>query len=278
MKFKNLNTKVMILLGAILTLSLSSFSFRASALKIYVTDETEGGEINVNFDYLIANGELVEKDVKEIRTTLEKRAKLGRRTVILLSSPGGYLEMLPDLTNAILDPSNQLYKKTKLSNFLVVNVVCSSACAALMANITNKRDPNALKIFVSNNAAFGFHSPVDKNKKGVAVPIKDQKDREAAIKKQLDFLKKAGVSPDWLRNNESLFRQNKLTDLTGKKLCEDKSLIIPADSCVTDNEVDAVAYVDSLLTGSAEQTAPSSLHKGPELRQQTAEPLEKPLK
>lgn len=218
------------------------------AMQIDLTDESEDGEVKVNFDYLIANGEMNQRDPGVIRQILSRRAKQGKRTVILFTSHGGYLEMTQDLAEAIIQPSNDLYKQHKLSNVFVVNEECSSACGALTALLTSKRNPQSLLFFVASKAKFGFHSPVDKVK-GKVASIKNKADREAAIKKQIDFLEKAGVSGDWLTANTAYFRQEKLTELKAKRLCDERTMIIPPDSCLPESVEDLVTHIDSLMAG-----------------------------
>lgn len=225
-----------------------AFSTAANAMQVDLTDESEDGEVKVNFDYLIANGEMNKRDPGVIRQILNRRAKQGKRTVILFTSHGGYLEMTQELAEAIINPSNDLYKQHKVSNVFVVNEECASACAAFTALLTSKRNPQSLLFFVASKAKFGFHSPVDKVK-GKTASIKNKADREAAINKQIDFLKKAGVSSEWLDTNSEYFRQDKLTEVKAKRLCEERTMIVPPDSCLPESVEDPVTYIDSLMAG-----------------------------
>lgn len=188
------------------------------------------------FDYLIANEEFIyESDAPDLKKILEAQVKRGAPTAILLTSPGGALEIAEEMAKIILENSNRLLKETKHYNMIVINEECSSACAILMAAITSKRDPKALKIFVTSNAKFGFHAPqelVD----GKVKPIKDRRKRLTLIEKQRDALIKHKVPESWIEKHESAFVKDKMTNLKASTLCSEKSGIIPSDSCVNTDE------------------------------------------
>lgn len=223
------------------------FSVRASAVQLQLSDESEQGEFKVNYDYLFAEGEIEKKDPSAFRKILNGRAAKGKRTVILFSSPGGILEVTPELAAAILEPSQKLWKEKRLNNILVINDECSSACAALMTVLTAKRG-DALQILIDSKATFGFHSPVDK-KNGKVTAIKDPHDRERAIQKQIDFFRKNGASASWMADHKDYFTSAQMTEIRGGQLCEEKSMIVPPNSCLSDENEDIMIYLDNKLAG-----------------------------
>jgi hypothetical protein len=223
------------------------FSGQASAIQLQLSDESEQGEFKVNYDYLFAEGEIEKKDPAAFRKILNARAAKGKRTVILLSSPGGILEVTPDLAAAILEPSQKLWKAKHFGNILVINDECSSACAALLTVLTAKHG-DALQIIVDSKATFGFHSPVDK-KNGKVVAIKDTHDREKAIQKQIGFFRKHGASSGWMNDHKDYFTSSQMTEVSGGKLCEEKSMIVPPNSCLSDENEDIMIYLDNKLAG-----------------------------
>jgi|GEM_PF-5518689 len=197
------------------------------AMTLYFSDEIEDGQA-----YIIANDAMLkEEDATKIRRFLSAQAIKGVPTAIFITSPGGFGELMASYAKAILEPSGELFRRHKLFNIVIVNEECSSACVILMSHLTNGHNPRALKFMVDPLAKFGFHSPVDM-RDGAVVSFKDQAEREVRIAIQLSLLANGGVNPDWLRRNETLLRDSKMTFLTGLQLCVDRAGIIPADSCV----------------------------------------------
>lgn len=194
---------------------------------------------------LIANDAIdSEDDAVKIRTFLTSQASAGRPTAIFLTSQGGYAELAESVADAIIDPSNHLYGRTGMRNVLIINEECSSGCAIVTAALTSKYDAAALKIVVSPEAKFEFHSPVEVvpekpgSKKLIVVPYRDLKERQRRIDIQLTFLRQFGVNPEWLIANENVFHQFERTKFSGQDLCEQKSRIIPSSSCTkTANEI-----------------------------------------
>lgn len=211
--------------------SLVSAHFVASAMEIFTSDAND-------FGYIMADGVLDEQDINGIGNLMENFSKRGKPSVILLTSPGGVLEFTPDIAERIVEEANEFYMSHHRPALLVINSECSSACTVMMANITKHRNPSALEIWVTPGATFGFHSPVNKPKGGRTSAIADLAEREFRSKKQLNYLTEAGVNPAWLSANLKMFYNAKMTDLTGRQLCEEKAMVIPPDSCLpNDNDV-----------------------------------------
>lgn len=202
---------------------------RGSAMDLTLSEDR-------GFSYLIANEAIMDKiDVETFSAMLKGQAEKGEATAILLTSPGGALELATEIARVIIDASNELYARHGRANLIVINEECSSACAILMAAITQSRDAKSLEVYVTPDAEFGVHSPVD-IVDGKAVPIADKKKREADIKKQLDTLRGFGVSSKWLDANKHFFERSKMKMFRAKDLCRDKAGIIPANSCLKKNE------------------------------------------
>lgn len=209
-----------------------------SAMEIY-DSEDEG------FNYIMADGEINTRDAKTLKLRLSKHTTDGLPSAIFFSSPGGILEMTPNIANVIISESNRLFQETGKYNIFVINSECSSACTVLTTILTNKRDPRALKIWVTPGSTFGFHSPVEKKKNAVA-EIADVGEREAKIRKQLSYYQNNGIDPVWLQNNELIFKNSEMTDFTAQQLCSDRSLVIPTDSCLP-TDADVVPLVENIL-------------------------------
>lgn len=219
--------RLMSLITSGIALLMALASLPSHAMTLYLSEEEDEGQA-----YIIANDAMLKaEDAAKIQRFLNTQASKGIPTAIFITSPGGFGELMAMYARAIVEPSNELYRRHKLFNIVVVNEECSSACVILMGNMTTTRDPKALKIMVAPDAKFGFHSPVDV-KNGAVTNIRDQAEREARIRIQIDLLAKAGVSSDWLTKNENLLRGAKMTFLSGQKLCMDEANIVPNDSCV----------------------------------------------
>jgi len=200
---------------------------RAQALTLYM-----GQDSSDSYAYLIANDVMLEvEDAHRMRRFLSQQSKKGLPTVIFLTSQGGYAELMGDYARAMIEPSNDLYRRRGLFNIVVVNEECSSACIILMSQLTSRRDAASLKIMVLPEAKFGFHSPVEVVN-GRVREIRDLTERELRIKKQVDLMIDGGVNAKWLEANDALVRSFGMTYLSGQQLCADGSNILPADSCV----------------------------------------------
>ncbi len=196
------------------------------------------------FDYLIANDAITsEKDVKQFRKIMESQVKKGAPTSILLTSPGGALELAVQIADIIVEQSQALFAKTERYNLIIINEECSSACAILMAKVTNAHNPQALRIYVMAHAKFGFHAPQE-FKKGKVRPIKDNERRKTQVQTQVDALLAAGASPEWLAAHRDLFEKDEMTDIEAAALCSLKAGIIPADSCLADVEEDVTVITE----------------------------------
>ncbi len=216
------------------------FSQTSVALELFYSEEDNG------FTYLTANGPLVTNDAARIKALLRKSRKSNRATAILLTSPGGFLEVTPAIAQAIVDESNHLQRLTSRHNLLVINEECSSACTALMAAITKRHNPQSLKIWVTPDARFGFHSPVEPHD-GKMSEIRDENERTSRTKKQLDYYTDFGVSAQWLSTYKSVFMHSEITEFSALKLCSEQSRIIPPSSCLDDNN-DVIPKIEQELS------------------------------
>jgi len=194
-----------------LILVLFILGYYAKAMEITVSDSERGKNGTV-----IVNGEIGPQDAAKLARTLNARAESGKRSLILLTSHGGALEVIPQVGDALLTASNTLLKKHRVSNILAINEECSSACTVLTAYLTQKRDEKALEIFVDPQAVFGIHGP-----KGGA-------ERQ---NKQIAAYMVNGVSTTWLEKHDGHLRQTKMTDLKAEVLCAERTMVIPPGSC-----------------------------------------------
>ena len=241
-----------------------------SAMTLYMSTDDDDGHA-----YIIANDAMLKvEDALKIRRFLNQQAMRALPTAIFISSPGGFGELMSQFAKAIIEPSNELYRKHGLYNLVIVNDECSSACVILMSHITNSRNHDALKMMVASDAKFGFHSPVEV-RNGVVMTIRDQIERESRIRIQIELLASAGVNPDWLQKNGYLMRSSNMTFLKGAQLCTSNSNILPEESCVSEaNDLGALARLQLNLAVDAMKAARKAqrLRKSPK----TAAPSKKP--
>jgi hypothetical protein len=195
-----------LLLSALLLLSLRGWS-----LEIDLDKSAEGSGA-----VLVANGVLGLKDARAFAKILDERAEKGERTIILLTSHGGILEVIRAIGDALIKASNTLHSKHQKSNIFAVNTECSSACTVLTGYLTSKRDSKALEIKVDEDSVFGIHGP---------------KGGKEAEDKQITAYLSVGVKADWVQKNDAKLRQTKMTELKARTLCAEKINIIPYDSC-----------------------------------------------
>lgn len=188
----------------------------------------EGGTV-----FLIANGVITPKDHHKIEAIFKRNTDRGMPTVLLLTSLGGVMESIEGIASVILDYSNQLWAKSHLPNYVVINEECDSACNILMTYLTNKRVPEHLQILVTPDSSFGFHSPVAGFHNPAA--IRDATERFDAIKRQIDEYRKAGMDEGWLHAHASIFQQPEVIMIPAKRLCLEHSRVIPPDACLPDN-------------------------------------------
>lgn len=199
-----------------------------SAMTLYMSMDEDDGHA-----YIIANDAMLKaEDAVKIRRFLNIQAIRAMPTAIFITSPGGFGELMSQFAKAIVEPSNELYRKHGLFNLLIVNDECSSACVILMSQITNTRNHEALKMMVAVDAKFGFHSPVEM-RNGMFTNIRDQIERETRIRLQIGLLAAAGVNPEWLKKNDEMLRSSEMTFLTGAQLCAGNSNILSEESCVS---------------------------------------------
>ena len=202
------------------------------ALQIFETPDDGDG-----YSLLILNGIIEFNDSKRIDKFLQEQAREGTPVAMIMTSSGGGLEETPRIAEAMINASNLLAKKFKNKrNLFAVNIECSSACTALTARLTSGRDPKSLEMLITNSSKWGFHSPVNYVNKKVS-PIADVAERDRLIAKQISYYTKAGVSTKWLTANAEMFKTAKMTDLEARKLCAEKSLVIPPTSCVPDQDI-----------------------------------------
>lgn len=203
----------------------------ASAMTAQLSDGEDDDDRN--FNYLMLEDIIEPGDEERVTALLDQQFEQKRRTAMVLTSPGGALEEVEYLAQAIIDGADRYYEKYHASTFLIINQECSSACNILTATLTRDRDPKALEIFVAGKAKFGFHSPVQVND-GQITQIKDPDERRARRKKMLDTYRAAGVSPQWMKKNNEFFLSIKLSEVMGLDLCRAKAGIIPSGSCYSD--------------------------------------------
>lgn len=165
---------------------------------------------------LVANGVLGTRDARTLARILDERAEKGHRTIILLTSPGGILEVVSSLGDTILKASKSLYDKHGKSNIFAVNTECSSACTVLTAYLTSKRNVDALEIVVDGDSLFAIHGP-----RGGA----------SAQNKQIAAYRAAGVSSEWLARHDRNLRRTVVTPLKARDLCAAGVGILPNESC-----------------------------------------------
>lgn len=269
-------------ISAVVTIGLTAAAWSAAALEFYPSVEEEG------YAYLIANGTIMRgalnssenTDAQILANHLRDNTRMNRPTALFLTIYGGVGEWTGAVADSIINASNELHSRSGLYNIVVVNEQCDSACGILLAHLTSRRNPLSLKIIAAANAKFGFHRPSDViiNKRGQPEvrEIQDPITLEKKIRVQLDLLSAAGVDANWLAANESLFRtgsKGKLNELTAQQLCDQKSKIIPNDSCVPANQ-DTVELASSQL-----KSAVVLAMKGRTGRTQLANaPAKKPVK
>lgn len=199
----------------------------ARAMELTFSPSERGGN-----GTLIVNGEIGPKDAAALAKILNPRAEAGKRTLILLTSHGGALEVIPEVGEALLKASNTLYKKHKVSNFLAINDECTSACTNLTAYLTKKRDPKALEMFIDPKATFGIHGP---------------KGGEVKENKQIAAYVAHGVSIPWLTRNDANLRRPRITEFKAEVLCAERTMIIPPDSCQPKAAIDLVESLEARL-------------------------------
>lgn len=227
------------LVTRLLMAALMLFGFTTAAMQFFESNSEYG-----DFGYVIANGELTDKDAANLRRLLERRARNGKPTAIMLTSHGGTLESIARIGRVIVESSNLLCDRYRRRNIIVINEECSSACAALTTWLTYNHNPETLEFMVSPTARFGFHSPVDKSETGVRA-IRDYQEREDAIARQIRFFRENGIDLDWIENNIQVFRQSKMKTFTAKQLCETASKVIPSDSCLDESLDDVIPVLEA---------------------------------
>lgn len=232
-------------LSGIVSLILLCAVFPSGAMTARLSFGEEDAERN--FNYLMLEDTIWPKDASQVRDLLARQFKRKRRTAIVLTSPGGALEGVEPLARVILDASKKFHDKYGRSIFLVINQECGSACNILTATLTKQRNPEALEIYVAEDAKFLFHGPVSITGKKIS-EIRDAKERKAKREKMLEAYRQGGVDPKWLEENKAFFEKVEPEAMSASKLCREKTGIIPATSCYS-SKIDIFDEIVKAMAG-----------------------------
>ncbi len=215
---------------------------QASALELTFTEDEELGD-DVPYKTLIMNGIIGPRpdqsprqadesaDVRKLKSMLATQLKAGRRTVFMLSSEGGVLEVAEELASAILAHAKHSYAKTKLPDLFLVNEGCGSACTVLTSYLTKNANP-ALQFFVHGESAFFFHAPTMIVENGRVVRSKDHPlMRKRELEKLLGIYRSYGVSEKWLASHKANFESLIGFPTSALELCKNSARVIPPGSC-----------------------------------------------
>jgi|GEM_PF-2891451 len=200
----------------------------ARALELTFTEDPELGE-SVPYKVMIMDGVIEDGDALKVKKML--KSQTGKRTVFLITSPGGVKEEIPDLARVIVEHAKQSFKKLKKPDLFAINQSCDSSCTILAAEITRLRDAKSLEFFVQADSKFLFHPPLKVFEDGRWLDLSKPSLKAAAFKDMKDSYLKAGVSKEWFGKQESKIKRPKGLVVTARELCQSRSQVIPDASC-----------------------------------------------
>jgi hypothetical protein len=224
-------------------LFLAGWSTPGFAMSINVFDD---GAVQ----YATLQGVIDPDTPSKAKTQLEAAVQKKPIAVFIQSDGGAYVAIKP-MADMLLDLAKKHYAKYQKPLMVNFQMVCASGCSILSSLLTKNRDPKTLEIRVANATVFGFHGSVirdaGKTDKKATLEAKDGLETQI-VQTYLD----AGVSSDFIKTNANMFKVHfKQTLFPAKQMCEQKTMVIPIDSCV-ENQLEVYKWIIK-WTASADQ-------------------------
>ncbi|NCN39967.1 hypothetical protein GW916_01830, partial [bacterium] len=184
-----------------------ALSVQSQALELTLSEDPELEE-DVKYKTLIMNGEIEPGDANRIRKILSTQLKGGKRTLFLLTSPGGVKEEVQAISKVIRSHSEKSYRNLRKPDVLAINIFCGSACTILTSHIANHRNPKALEFYVQATSGFYIHRPYKLIENGKLVDLTKKKNKDRVFNEMIESYRSAGASPQWLNEISKSIKQS----------------------------------------------------------------------
>lgn len=208
-----------------------SFAF---AMKLTLVDD---GRVY----YANLNGVIEPSTPKTLKPQLERAVKK-KPMALFIQSPGGAFDAIQPMADMILNLASLHYETHHQPLMVNFQFICGSGCSILSSLLTKRRDEKTLQIKVADDTDFGFHGSVIREN-GVTDKQETLAERGRLEKQIYQTYLDAGVSPEFLQTNSSMFKEHfKQRLFPAKQMCAGKTMVIPPDSCVA-NQMEIYKWI-----------------------------------